>query len=109
MMEPNELINVSSFGKRRVTFNPERGQVCFWCLDCKAFASVRKLEPSEAKRLKHHSRQHAYACEKCKGFNVSLGTEEGLREFYSPRPSEKPPVQPVVNLPAPRPEAVPAA
>lgn len=98
MIETSDLINVSSFGKRRINFNAERGQVCFYCHDCTTFVAVRKLDPHEAKKLKHHSRQNAYACEKCKGFNVSIGTEEGLREFYEIKPNQKPPVPSVVNL-----------
>lgn len=101
-MIESDLINVSSFGKRRVNFNAERGQVCFYCHDCETFVAVRKMDPSEAKKAKHHSRQHAYACEKCKKFNVSFGTEESLREVYEIKPNQKPPVPSVVNLPAPR-------
>ena len=100
-MIENDLINVSSFGKRRINFNAERGAVCFYCHDCETFVAVRKLDATEAKKVKHHSRQHAYACEACKKFNVSIGTEEGLREFYEVKPHRKPPVPSVVNMPLP--------
>ena len=99
MIGTSDLINVSAFGTRRVNFNPQRGDVCFYCLDCHTFVPVRRLDPVEAKKAKHHARQHAYACEKCRGFNVALGTQEGLREFYEIKPHHVPPVPSVVNLP----------
>lgn len=72
-MSYNDLVNVPSFGKKRENFDPERGDVAYYCRTCQKF-----VEPVRA-----HPVKHRYECPNCKGHDVSIGTEASLKEFYS--------------------------
>lgn len=76
----SDLINVPSFGKKREsTFNPERGEVAFWCKDCKKLVDPIRLPPEKiGKKMK----EYLYECPHCSGRNIVIGTEEGLKEHY---------------------------
>jgi len=75
-----DLVNVPSFGKKREdTFNPERGDVGFFCRDCWKQVEAIKLEPQKiGKRMK----EYIYECPICHGKRVAIGTIEGLKEHY---------------------------
>lgn len=43
-----DLVNVPSFGKKREnTFNPERGDIAFYCRDCRKMIDPIRLEPQK--------------------------------------------------------------
>jgi Zn finger protein HypA/HybF involved in hydrogenase expression len=68
----SDLVNVSSFGKKREEFNPERGAVAHYCRDCRRIVEATQPNPNKQK----------FICSTCGGANVSTGTEEGLKGFY---------------------------
>lgn len=78
-----DLVNVSSFWKKREdTFNPERGEVAFYCRDCRKVIDPIKLEPQ---RIGKKMREYLYECPTCHGRRVAIGTVEGLKEHYDRR------------------------
>ncbi|MDD2487345.1 MAG: hypothetical protein PHS92_03175 [Candidatus Gracilibacteria bacterium] len=68
----NDLINVPSFGKKKENFNAERGDVQFYCRDCRKVVEATRLNPNK----------YIYECNVCKQRNISIGTKEGLVDFY---------------------------
>lgn len=68
----SDLVNVSTYGKEKITFNPDRGVIVFFCHDCKKFVETDR---PDAKKMK-------FFCKTCKGRKISYGTEESLREHY---------------------------
>lgn len=78
-----DLVNVSSFGKKREdTFNPERGEVAFYCRDCRKVVDPIRLEPQ---RIGKQMREYLYECPTCHSRRVAIGTVEGLKEHYDRR------------------------
>ena len=75
-----DLTNVPSFGKKREsTFNPERGDIAYWCRDCRKQVEAIHLEPQKiGKKLK----EFLYECPICHSRRVATGTVEGLKEHY---------------------------
>ncbi len=75
-----DLVNVPSFGKKREsTFNPERGDIAYWCRDCRKQIEPIHLEPQKIwKKLK----EFLYECSICHGRRVATGTVEWLKEHY---------------------------
>lgn len=69
----NDLINISTFGKKRENFDPERGELAYYCRDCQKEVSVNILNEDTME----------VQCAVCSGKNVSIGTMATLREFYS--------------------------
>ncbi|MEI6710957.1 MAG: hypothetical protein WCK88_01560 [bacterium] len=68
----SDLVNVSTYGKEKITFNPERGGIVFFCHDCNALVETDR---PDAKKMK-------FICKVCKGKKISYGTEESLKEHY---------------------------
>jgi hypothetical protein len=68
----SDLVNVSTYGKEKITFNPERGGIVFFCHDCNALVETDR---PDAKKMK-------FICQTCKGRKISYGTEESLKEHY---------------------------
>jgi hypothetical protein len=68
----SDLVNVSTYGKEKITFNPDRGGIVFFCHDCKKFVETDR---PDAKKMK-------FICKTCKGKKISYGTEESLKEHY---------------------------
>lgn len=76
----SDLINVPAFGKKREsTFSLERGQVAFWCKDCKKIIDAIRLPPE---KIDKKLREYIYKCPLCGGKNIAIGTEEWLKEHY---------------------------
>ena len=75
-----DLVNVPSFGKKREsTFNPERGEMAYWCRDCRQIIEPIHLEPQKiGKKMK----EFLYGCPICQGMRVAIGTVEWLKEHY---------------------------
>ncbi len=75
-----DLVNVPSFGKKRENnFNPERGDMAFYCRDCRKVIEAIQLEPQKVgKKMK----EYLYECPSCHGKRVAIGTKEGLKEHY---------------------------
>ncbi|MDD3646509.1 MAG: hypothetical protein PHH06_03800 [Candidatus Gracilibacteria bacterium] len=67
-----DLVNIEEFGDKRENFNPERGDVAFYCKDCEAIVEVDRPNP----------KGYTFVCKKCKGKNIAIGTEEGLKTNY---------------------------
>ncbi|MDD5769359.1 MAG: hypothetical protein PHE25_00175 [Candidatus Gracilibacteria bacterium] len=70
-MTYNDLINIDDFEKRE-TFNPERGDVAFYCKDCEEIVQTERKNPNG----------YIFICKKCSGTNVAVGTLAGLKENY---------------------------
>ena len=66
------LVNVSTYGKEKITFNPDRGGIVFFCHDCKKFVETNRSDPKKMK----------FTCKLCKGKKISYGTQESMKEFY---------------------------
>ncbi len=78
-----DLVNVSSFGKKREnTFNPERGDIAFYCRDCRKPVEAIRLEPQKVGKK---MREYLFECPSCHGRNVAIGTVEWLKEHYDRR------------------------
>ncbi len=75
----SDLVNVSTYGKEKITFNPERGDIVFFCHDCCAFVETNRLDPKKMK----------FTCKVCKGRKISYGTEESLKEHYKRQLSKR--------------------
>jgi Zn finger protein HypA/HybF involved in hydrogenase expression len=74
-MSYNDLVNVPSFGKKRENFDPERGDVVFYCRDCSKVVEAIQIHPVKLR----------YECSLCKGHNLSIGTNSSVRDFYAKR------------------------
>lgn len=76
----SDLVNVSSFWKKRESpFNPDRGNIVFYCQDCRKFVDpIRLPEQKIGKRM----REYLYECPFCQGNHIAIGTEEWLKEHY---------------------------
>ncbi len=71
----NDLVNVSSFGKKRENFEAERGEFIHYCRDCVKEVDVETIDEEKA----------IYQCTICTGRNISSGSATSIREFYSKR------------------------
>ena len=71
-MDHQSLLSEEEFEKRKAEFSPERGEVCFYCKDCKQLVETERINPN----------RYIYECKLCKGKNIALGTEASLTEYY---------------------------
>lgn len=71
----SDLINVAGYGKEKINFNPDRGDVSFYCHDCKKIVETDRPKP---KRM-------FFTCKECGGKKIAIGTEEGLKDHYGGR------------------------
>ena len=69
----NDLVNISTFGKKRENFDPERGELAYYCRDCEKEVAVEVLDEEAM----------AVRCAVCSGKKVSMGTSATIREFYA--------------------------
>ncbi|MDD2693648.1 MAG: hypothetical protein PHY14_01835 [Candidatus Gracilibacteria bacterium] len=75
-----DLVNVSSFGKKRENnFNPERGEVAFYCRECRKVVEPIQHEPQ---KIGKKMREYIYECPHCHSQRIAIGTLEGLKEHY---------------------------
>jgi hypothetical protein len=65
-----DMVNVSSFGKRRTEFSFDRGGVLCFCKKCN--------KPIQA--LQKDTRQYQRTCPLCGGHHIAIGTVAGMRE-----------------------------
>lgn len=70
-MDYKDLVNIDDFNKRE-TFNPERGEIVFYCKDCEKIVTADKKHPSK----------YVYECVICKWSNIAIGTQAGVLENY---------------------------
>lgn len=68
----SDLVNIPTFGKKKEDFNLERWNVNFYCRDCYKTTEVTRLDPNK----------YLYECNECKGKNISIWTEESIKEVY---------------------------
>lgn len=69
-----DLVNVPSFGKKRENnFNPERGDMAYYCRDCHKEVDAIQLEPQ---KIGKKIREYIYECPTCHGKRIALGTRE---------------------------------
>lgn len=68
-----DLVNIEEFGEKREYFDPERGDVAFYCKDCE-----KLVETSRGEKPK----KYEFSCNECSGKNIAIGTEAGLKENY---------------------------
>ncbi|MDD3302339.1 MAG: hypothetical protein PHN31_02205 [Candidatus Gracilibacteria bacterium] len=71
-MSYNDLINIDELNKKKEEFNDERGEVSFYCKDCRKIVQTRRVNPNGYK----------FVCEECGESNISIGTYEGLKSNY---------------------------
>lgn len=78
-----DLTNVSAFGKKREPdFEQERGEIMYYCRDCRKRVEAIPLPPQKiGKRLK----EHLHECPLCHGQNIAIGTEASVRAVYERR------------------------
>ena len=75
MASYNDLVNIPTFEKRKEEFSQERWVVIFYCRDCQKNTEASRLDPEK----------YLYECPLCKGKNISIGTESGVKEVYGKR------------------------
>lgn len=69
-----DLVNVPSFGKKRENnFNPERGDISFYCRECRKVIEPIRLEPQ---KIGKEIKEYLYECPTCHGKRVAIGTLE---------------------------------
>lgn len=68
-----DLVNIEEFGEKREYFNPERGEVAFYCKDCEQLVETTRGEKNK---------KYEFTCKSCGSTNVAIGTETGLKENY---------------------------
>lgn len=67
-----DLVNIEDFWEKRNYFNPERGEIAFYCKDCKSIVETERKNP----------KGYDFICMQCKGKNIAIGTLEWLKENY---------------------------
>lgn len=68
-----DLVNIEEFWEKREYFNPERGEVAFYCKDCEELVETTRGEGKK---------KYEFICKKCEGKNVAIWTAAGLKENY---------------------------
>jgi predicted RNA-binding Zn-ribbon protein involved in translation (DUF1610 family) len=68
----SDLLNVDDFWEKRINFNPERGDVAFYCKDCEEMVETDRPNPNS----------YIFICKKCGWKNIAIGTHEWLKENY---------------------------
>lgn len=72
MWDFGDLVNIEEFWEKREYFDPERGEVSFYCKDCE---KIVETERDSKKKYMFH-------CRSCKSTNIAIGTAAGLKENY---------------------------
>ncbi len=71
MSQYQELLNVNDF-KQKEEFKAERGDVSFYCKECKKVVAADRPNP----------KWYTFVCPQCKSKNIAIGTLEGLKSTY---------------------------
>lgn len=66
-----DLINIDEIEKRK-TFIQDRWNVTFYCKDCQSIVETDRPK----------SNWYTFICKKCKSKNISIWTEEWIKEKY---------------------------
>lgn len=66
-----DLVNIEEFDKRDY-FADERGEVSFYCKDCKKLVETERPNPNG----------YTFICKECGWENIAIGTQEGLKSNY---------------------------
>ncbi|MDD3145083.1 MAG: hypothetical protein PHV23_03135 [Candidatus Gracilibacteria bacterium] len=67
----SDLVNIEEFDKRD-NFKQDRGEVAFFCKDCRKIVETNRIDPNGYK----------FTCNICSGTNIVIGTHEGLKTNY---------------------------
>jgi len=67
-----DLVNIEEFWDKRNDFNPERGEVTFYCKDCEKIVEVDRPDP----------KWYIFICKECSWQNIAIGTLEWIKEKY---------------------------
>jgi len=67
-----DLVNIEEFGEKRDYFDPERGDVAFYCKDCEKIVETKRDE----------KKKYDFQCTLCPSKNIAIGTEKWLKENY---------------------------
>ena len=68
----SDLINIEEFWDKRNDFSDDRGDISFYCKDCKELVEVERVHPG----------WYTFICKLCSGKNIALWTSEWLKEMY---------------------------
>ena len=55
MSDFGDLVNIEEFGEKRENFDPERGDVAFYCKDCNTLVETERKNPQG----------YVFLCKKC--------------------------------------------
>ena len=69
----SDLVNVTSYGKEKITFETERGDITFFCHACNKIVETERIHPQKMK----------FSCAECKSKRIAIGTNEGIKEHYA--------------------------
>ena len=72
MSNYNDLVNVEELGNKKTEFKAERGDVSFYCKDCKKIVEVNRPNPTG----------YTFVCKECSSKNIAIGTTEGIKDTY---------------------------
>lgn len=67
----SDLVNIEEFDKKE-NFNPERGDVSFYCKECKKIVETNRPNP----------KGYSFICKICSSDNISIWTLEWLKSNY---------------------------
>ena len=67
-----EVINIEDFWDKRLYFSQERGNITFYCKDCKDIVKTERIS----------NWKYIFTCIICWWENISIGTEEWIKEMY---------------------------
>lgn len=67
----SDLVNIEEFDKKE-NFNPERGDVSFYCKECKKIVETNRPNP----------KWYSFICKICSSDNISIWTLEWLKSNY---------------------------
>lgn len=72
MWDFGDLVNIEEFWEKRETFNPERGEVSFYCKDCEKLVDATREKP----------KKYVFTCPECNSQNIAIWTLSGLKDNY---------------------------
>ena len=67
-----DLINIDEYWDKREQFNEDRGDISFYCKDCKEIVETTRPKANE----------YSFICNKCESTNTVIWTLEWLKSNY---------------------------